>query len=91
MSLHGTQKKYDQTYANLRDQTYANVKKETILVIKIDSKLFFYVHIKELWNKAPQKVSALARIVPYLETSQKVFKPMIKLQLSYCPLPSMFC
>ena len=49
--------------------------------------------IKSICQKAGQKLSALSRISPYLETSKKelLFKSMVKLRFSYCPLIWMFC
>ena len=44
-------------------------------------------------RKAGQKLSALSRISPYLETDKKelLFKSMVKSQFNYCPLVWMFC
>ena len=44
-------------------------------------------------RKAGQKLSALSRISPYLETDKKelLFKSMVKSQFSYCPLVWMLC
>ena len=44
-------------------------------------------------QKAAQKLSALSRISPYLETYKKelLFKSMVKSQFNYCPLVWMFC
>ena len=40
-------------------------------------------------RKAGQKLSALSRISPYLQTDKKeelLFKSMVKSQFNYCPL-----
>ena len=44
-------------------------------------------------RKAGQKLSALSRIPPYLETDKKelLFKSMMKSQFNYCRLVWMFC
>ena len=65
-----------------------NSKEEVILGITIDNKLTFDSHIKSICRKAGQKLSALSRISPYLETDKKelLFKNMVKSQFSYCPL-----
>ena len=70
-----------------------NNKEEVILRITIDNKLTFDSHIKSICRKAGQKLSALSRISPYLETDKKelLFKNMVKSQFSYCPLVWMFC
>ena len=70
-----------------------NSKEEVILGITIDNKLTFDSHIKSICRKAGQKLSALSRISPYLETDKKelLFKNMVKSQFSYCPLVWMFC
>ena len=70
------------------DQTYTNRKEETLLGIIINNKLSFYGQIKGLCKKTPQKLSALSKITPYLDSSQKItiFKSIIKSQFSYCPL-----
>ena len=46
-----------------------------------------------MYQKAGQKLSALSRISPYLETDKKelLFKSMVKSQFNYCPLVWMFC
>ena len=70
-----------------------NWKEEVILGITIDNKLTFDSHIKSICRKADQKLSALSRISPYLETDKKelLFKSMGGSQFSYCPLVWMFC
>ena len=72
---------------------FENSKEEVILGITIGNKLTFDSHIKSIYGKAGQKLSALSRISPYLETDEKelLFKSMLKSQFSYCPLVWMFC
>ena len=48
-----------------------NSKKEVILGITIDNKLTFDSHLKSICRKAGQKLSALSRISPSLETDKK--------------------
>ena len=57
-----------------------NSKEEVILGITIDNKITFDSHIKSICRKAGQKLSALSRISPYLETDKKelLFKSMVK-------------
>ena len=61
---------------------------ELILGVTIDNKLTFDNHIKSICRKAGQKLSALSRISPYLETDKKglLFKSMVKSQFNYCSL-----
>ena len=70
-----------------------NSKEEVILGITTDNKLTFDSHVKSMCRKAGQKLSALARISPYLETNKKelLFKSMVKSKFNYCPLVWMFC
>ena len=70
-----------------------NSKKEVILGITINNKLFFDSHMKSMCRKAGQKLSALSRIPPYLETDKKELlrKSMVKSQFNYCHLVWMFC
>ena len=65
-----------------------NSKEEVILGITIDNKLTFDSHIKSICRKAGQKLSALSRTSPYLETDKKelLLKSMAKPQFNYCPL-----
>ena len=72
---------------------FENSKEEVILGITIGNKLTFDSHIKSIYGKAGQKLSALSRISPYLETDEKelLFKSMLKSQFSYCPFVWMFC
>ena len=69
-----------------------NSKEEVILGITIDNKLTFDSHIKSICRKADQQLSALSRILPYLETDKKelLFKRMVKSQFSHCHLVWMF-
>ena len=70
-----------------------NSKEEVILGITIDNKLTFDSHIKSICRKTGQKLRALSRISPYLETDKKelLFKSVMKSQFSYCPLVWMLC
>ena len=60
-------------------------KEEVVLGITIDNKLTFDIHIKNTCQKAGQKLSALSRISPCLETNRKklLFKSLVKSQFSY--------
>ena len=73
-------------------QKIINSKEVEILEIKIDRKLSFYQHIKNISKKAGQKLSALLRISPYLKNNKKkvIYNTMIKSQFNYFPLVWMF-
>ena len=70
-----------------------NSKKEVILGIFIDNKLTFDSHIRSICRKACQKLIALSKMSPYLETNKKelLFKSMVKSKFSDFPLVWMFC
>ena len=76
-------------YDNL---TLKNSNEEEILGVTIDRKLTFHQHIK-MCRKAGQKLSALLRLSPYLDTNKRktIYTTMVKSQLNYCPLVWMFC
>ena len=70
-----------------------NSNEEEILGVTIDTKLKFHQHIKKICCKAGQKLSALLRLSPYLDTNirKRIYTTMVKCQLNYCPLVWMFC
>ena len=61
-----------------------------LLVITFDCKLKFNKHIKDICQKAPQKLNTLARIAPYMGTTKKhiiknaFFKAQFNHYLSMC-------
>ena len=61
-------------------QKMINSKEVAILVIKIDRKLSFQQHIKNISKKVGHKLNALSRIFPYLEDKKKkvVYNTMMK-------------
>ena len=60
--------------------------------ITIDSNLTFENHISSICKKASQKLNALARIAPYMNTQKRraIMKSFVTSQFSYCPLIWMF-
>ena len=70
-----------------------NSREVEILGITLDRSMDFNTHIKNIYRKAGQKLSALSRISAYLDQGKKVllYKSMIKSQFNYCPLVWMFC
>ena len=84
---------YDNDALSLNEFNLQNSNHEIILGITIDRKLKFNKHIKNLYKKAGQKLSALLRISPYLDENKKklLYCSMIKSQFNYYPLVWMFC
>ena len=78
--------------ANIDESLIKSKKAETLLGIKIDSELKFEDHVNFLCKKASQKLGALARIAPYMDTAKRkcIFKAFICSQFNYCPLIWMF-
>ena len=76
-------------YDNL---TLKNSDEEVILRVTIDRKLTFHQQIKKMYCKAGQKLSALPRLSPYLDTNKRktTYTTMVKSQLNCCPLVWMF-
>ena len=59
----------------------------------MDNAVLLDIHIKEVCEKASQKLSALFRLANYLEPEERklIFNFMIKSQFTYCHLVWMFC
>ncbi len=80
-------------FINVGDELVWESKEEKLLGITVDKNLNFNSHLITLCKKASQKVTALARIVPFLPFHRKrlLLKTFIESQFSYCPLVWMFC
>ena len=63
------------------------------LGVKIDNNLTFYYHLKQLCNKALNKLSVLTRIAPSPDLNQikLTCNSFFKKHLSHCPLVFTFC
>ena len=63
-----------------------------LLGIKVDNKLSFDDHVRDLCNKTSQKLHGLARIAHYMQPLQKrtIMKAFIISQFGYSPLVWMF-
>ena len=70
------------------NETIRNTKSDKLLGITIDSKLTFNEHVKNLCQKASQKLHALARIANYMsqEKLRIIMKAFVTSQFGYCPL-----
>ena len=75
------------------DHSVKNTDKETLLGVVLDNHLKFDHHIKKICNEAGKKISALARIAPYLGTDKRklLMKTFITTYFNYCPIVWMFC
>ena len=84
---------YDEDVFYYDNLTLKNSNEEVILGVTIDIKLTFHQHIKKMCRKDGQKLSALLRLSPYLDTNKRktIYTIMVKSQLNYCPLVWMFC
>ena len=64
---------YDAETLNFNNLAIKNSKEEVqIIGITLDRNLNFHTHIKNIWRKAGQKLSALLRISTYLDQRKKV-------------------
>ena len=70
------------------DYTIGNRQCEKLLGVKIDVNLNFNEHISDLCKKASRKISALARIAPFMSIEKRkvVTNWFLTTQFSYCPL-----
>ena len=65
------QKIDDTEILNFNNLTIKNSKEVEILEITLDRNMNFHTHIKNVFRKTGQKLSALLRISPYLDQSIK--------------------
>lgn len=74
------------------NELISNSKTANILGITFDNNLTFEAHIINLCKTANQKISALARICPYLTISKRrlLMNAFFKCHFNYCPLIWMF-
>ena len=61
---------------------------EKLLGVKFDKKLTFDDHTSDICQKAGRKISALARVTPYMQSAKKriLMNAFFTSQFSYCPL-----
>ena len=73
------------------DYKIGNSQCEKLLDVKIDVNLNFNEHISDLCKKAGRKISALARIAPFMSIEKRkvVMNAFFTSQFSYCPLVCM--
>ena len=70
------------------DYTIDNSECEKLLGVKIDVNLNFNDHISDLCKKASRKISALARVTPFMGLSKRklLMNVLFTSQFSCCPL-----
>ena len=70
------------------DYTIDDSECEKLLGVKLDVNLNFNDHISDLCKKASRKISALARVTPFMGLSKRklLMNAFFTLQFSYCPL-----
>ena len=78
---------------SFNDLALKNSKEVEILGKTLNRSIGFNTRIKNICQKAGQKLSVLLRISLYLDQRKKVllYKSVIKSQFNYCPLVSMYC
>ena len=67
-------------------------KQVKLLGIELDSRLLFDKHVLSLCKKASRKISALTRVVKFMNLQQRrtLMKAFVVSQFNYCPLLWMF-
>ena len=70
------------------DYKVGNSECEKLLGVKIDANLSFDIHISDLCKKASRKISALARVAPFMSLGKRklLMNAFFTSQFSYCPL-----
>ena len=78
---------------NVNGQFILQNEEVKLLGVKIDRKLTFETHVKEICTKVNQKVSTFRRVRPYLgiQKSQVLFNSVVISNFTYCPLIWVFC
>ena len=64
-----------------------NSSEREVLGVIIDRKLTFHQHTKTMYHKPGQKLNALLRLSPYLDTNKRktICTTIVKSQFNYCP------
>ena len=61
----------DPVTVRIGNSEVVNSSEEKLLGVQIDNKLFFGNHVSKLFQKASNKLYALARISPYMDQSKQ--------------------
>ena len=78
---------------NINNKEIEEVKLVKLLGITFDNNMAMSEHIRSLCKKAGAKISALARISPFLNERKRIIlmKSFIVSQFNYCPIIWMYC
>ena len=78
---------------NVHNKEIEEVKQVKLLGITFDNNMSMTDHIRNLCKKAGAKLSALARISPFLNERKRIIlmKSFIVSQFNYCPIIWMYC
>ena len=78
----------EKTKINLGEFSIENSDCEKLLGVKIDNKLTFDCHVSDMCKKANRKISALARIAPFININKRriLMNSFFRSQFNYCPL-----
>ena len=79
-------------FVTIQNENIFNCNSGKILGLTFDNCLTFEPHINAICKKASQKISALARVAPYmnLKKKQKLMNAFFRSQFNYCSLVWMF-
>ena len=78
---------------NVHNKEIEEVKKVKLLGITLDNNMSMMDHIRNLCKRAGAKLSALARISPFINEQKRIIlmKSFIVSQFNYCPIIWMYC
>ena len=77
----------EKTKINIGEFSIENSDCEKLLGVKIDNKLTFDCHVSDMCKKADKKISALARIAPFININKRriLTNSFFRSQFNYCP------
>ncbi|MCP3925999.1 MAG: hypothetical protein GY714_25840 [Desulfobacterales bacterium] len=93
MILEAKNNRPNKAIMTINNNPLEEVNEAKLLGVTLDSQLSFEKHIKIICKNAGKKLSALARLAPYLDQTKKILlmKTFILSYFNYCPLIWMFC
>ena len=84
--------KHEYVFAKIGQKLIWEERNVKLLGVEIDSNLLFNKHVRSLYMKASRKLSALTRVVKFMNLQQRrtLMKAFVVSQFNYCPLLWMF-
>ena len=84
--------KHEYVFATIGQKLFWEERNVKLLGVEIDSNLLFNKHVLSLYMKASRKLSALTRVVKFMNLQQRrtLMKAFVVSQFNYCPLLWMF-